>query len=366
VWSEGTRTLTSGAAPSAEDVAGAVWEADGRTLSTAPPTADAIVDAMLDEPMSEHLVSGTVGAAINASGSSGNPLEGAVPGTYAPGTLGYIVGTNLDAKVSEVGGGSGPTAEEIADAVLDEATSGHATPGSVGAALAHLDADVSSRTAGGTYAAAPSASDNAAAVWAAEERGLTEAVTLAEDAIDADAIASSAVTVLQSGLATSDSQTTINNNVIALPEAVWAEESREITGGTVTNLTNAPTNGDLTPTMKASVTTAATAATPTAAAVTGNVGGNVVGSVGSVTSKTGFALSTEGIDAILNRPLTEGYSTATGSMTLAQFAHIVSGRLVRFSITGDTVEVFALDGSTTAYTIEHNNAEAPTSAIRAT
>lgn len=49
-----------------------------------------------------------------------------------------------------------------------------------------------------------------------------------------------------------------------------------ITAGTittVTNLTNAPTAGDLTATMKASVTTAATAATPVAASVTGNVGG---------------------------------------------------------------------------------------------
>jgi hypothetical protein len=65
-----------------------------------------------------------------------------------------------------------------------------------------------------------------------------------------------------------------------------------ITAGTittVTNLTNAPTSGDLTAAMKTSVTTAATAATPTIASVSGsvgsvagNVGGNVVGSVGSV------------------------------------------------------------------------------------
>jgi len=70
-----------------------------------------------------------------------------------------------------------------------------------------------------------------------------------------------------------------------------------ITAGTittVTNLTNAPTNGDLTATMKTSVTTAATAATPTAAAVTGavgsvtgNVGGNVIGTVGSVVGAVG-------------------------------------------------------------------------------
>lgn len=54
----------------------------------------------------------------------------------------------------------------------------------------------------------------------------------------------------------------------------------------VTNLTNAPTAGDLTATMKTSVTTAATASTPTAAAVTGAVG-SVLGAVGSVTGAVG-------------------------------------------------------------------------------
>ncbi len=60
---------------------------------------------------------------------------------------------------------------------------------------------------------------------------------------------------------------------------------------TVTNLTNAPTAGDLTATMKTSVTTAATSATPTAAAVTGAVG-SVTGATGSVTNtvKTGGAI----------------------------------------------------------------------------
>jgi hypothetical protein len=51
-----------------------------------------------------------------------------------------------------------------------------------------------------------------------------------------------------------------------------------ITAGTittVTNLTNAPTSGDLTATMKTSVTTACTASTPTAAAVTANVNADV-------------------------------------------------------------------------------------------
>lgn len=51
---------------------------------------------------------------------------------------------------------------------------------------------------------------------------------------------------------------------------------------TVTNLTNAPTAGDLTPAMKTSVTTAATAATPAVASVTGNVGGSVASVVADV------------------------------------------------------------------------------------
>jgi len=80
-----------------------------------------------------------------------------------------------------------------------------------------------------------------------------------------------------------------------------------ITAGTittVTNLTNAPTAGDLTAVMKASVTTAATAATPVAASVTGNVGGNVVGSVGSVTGLTAANLDV----AVSTRLATAGYT----------------------------------------------------------
>lgn len=85
-----------------------------------------------------------------------------------------------------------------------------------------------------------------------------------------------------------------------------------ITAGTittVTNLTNAPTNGDFTATMKTSITTAATAATPSVTVsdktgfklasdglaavttwtvgITGNITGNLSGSVGSVSGAVG-------------------------------------------------------------------------------
>lgn len=91
-----------------------------------------------------------------------------------------------------------------------------------------------------------------------------------------------------------------------------------ITAGTITtatNLTNAPTSGDLTATMKTSVTTACTASTPTAAAVTGavgsvtgNVGGNVAGSVASVTA----AVSVTGdLSATMKTSVTTAATAAT-------------------------------------------------------
>ena len=70
------------------------------------------------------------------------------------------------------------------------------------------------------------------------------AAKVATDAIGAAQVAADAVTKIQTGLAT---PTNITAGTIT----------------TVTNLTNAPTAGDFTATMKSSITTAATAATPT-------------------------------------------------------------------------------------------------------
>lgn len=60
---------------------------------------------------------------------------------------------------------------------------------------------------------------------------------------------------------------------------------------TVTNLTNAPGAGDFTSTMKASLTSGINAAS-------GMVVASVAGAVGSVTSKTGFKLASDGLDAV--------------------------------------------------------------------
>lgn len=67
---------------------------------TTPPTVGAIADQVWDEVLSGHLTAGTTGAALNASGSAGDPWATALPGAYGAGTAGKIVGDNLNATVS--------------------------------------------------------------------------------------------------------------------------------------------------------------------------------------------------------------------------------------------------------------------------
>ena len=169
--------------------------------------------------------------------------------------------------------------------------------GAAGAGLTAIPTVAAVTTVGSVTGAVGSVTG---AVGSIAANGIT-ATSIAADAINAAAVKADAVTKIQNGLAT---PTNITAGTIT----------------TVTNLTNAPTNGDLTATMKTSVTTAATAATPIAASVTGAVGsvtgavgsvtgavGSVTGAVGSVTApvtagtvsdKTGYALSSAGVQAI--------------------------------------------------------------------
>lgn len=93
-----------------------------------------------------------------------------------------------------------------------------------------------------------------------------------------------------------------------------------ITAGTittVTNLTNAPTNGDFTATMKSSITTAV----PTTAQI--------------------FA-------AVLTTQLTEAYAADGTAPTLTQAIMLIQQALTEFAIVGTSLTVKKLDGSTTA------------------
>ncbi len=204
VWSESTRTLTSSLDPTASDIADAVWdeqlsghtasgsagEAAGRldvavssrttagevwsnvsrTLtSSLDPDAASIADAVLDELVADHTTAGTAGEALgrlDAAVSSRSSHAAADVWSATPRTL----TSSLD-----------PDAAAIADAVLDEALSGHTNAGSLGEAAARLDADVSTRS-----------SHSASDVWAVGTRTLTSSLDPTADQV-ADAVLSRSV-----------------------------------------------------------------------------------------------------------------------------------------------------------------------------
>lgn len=189
-------------------------------------------------------------------------------------------------------------------------------------------------------------------------------------------------------------QTASASGTITFPNATLASTAN-ITAGTittVTNLTNAPTAGDFTSTMKTSIGTAVAASavasvtgnvggnvtgsvgsvTGAVASVTGNVGGNVTGSVGSISGvsfpshfssmaiSVGGAVTLDGTSA-----LAEAYSTKNSAFTLAQCLYDMHQALFQQSISSTTITIQKRDQSTTAKTITLNSSTAPTSGSEA-
>lgn len=61
-----------------------------------------IVNGVLNEATSAHTTAGSVGKAIADGAASGDPMAITVPGAYAAGTAGYIIGNNLPAVLTKV------------------------------------------------------------------------------------------------------------------------------------------------------------------------------------------------------------------------------------------------------------------------
>jgi hypothetical protein len=58
---------------------------------TSPPTAATIADAVWDEASGDHLAAGSTGASLNAAGSAGDPWTTTLPGTYSGSQAGKIL-----------------------------------------------------------------------------------------------------------------------------------------------------------------------------------------------------------------------------------------------------------------------------------
>lgn len=66
------------------------------------PTAAENADAVWDELLAGHAGAGSTGAALSAAGAAGDPWSTALPGAYADGTAGDIIGSLADIDLSSI------------------------------------------------------------------------------------------------------------------------------------------------------------------------------------------------------------------------------------------------------------------------
>lgn len=66
----------------------------------ADPTVAEIADGVWDELLAGHTTAGSAGKALTDAGTAGDPWNTSLPGAYAAGKAGFILGTNLDVLVS--------------------------------------------------------------------------------------------------------------------------------------------------------------------------------------------------------------------------------------------------------------------------
>lgn len=217
--------------------------ADADTLETLSDQLDiislaAIADAVWDELIAGHAGVGSTGAALAAAGGSGDPWATALPGAYGAGTAGKIIGDNINAPIGTV------------DTVVD---------GLAAKIIGTLAAGTHNPQSGDAYArlGAPSGASVSADI---------AAVKLQTTAIETDTQdLQTQVGVDGAGLTSIGDARLANLDATISSRTKPADTQAAVT--TVTNLANAPSAGDFTAVMKASLN----AATPSVSVGVGGI-----------------------------------------------------------------------------------------------
>lgn len=102
VWDEPTASHTTLGSFGATigNLVSSIWSAATRTLSSLASNAADIASGVWNATASSYDTAGSTGNKLSSAASAGDPWTTAIPGSYAAGTAGYIVGTNLDDPVS--------------------------------------------------------------------------------------------------------------------------------------------------------------------------------------------------------------------------------------------------------------------------
>lgn len=217
---------------------GAVYQYTANALELAPtggsaPTVSQIADAVWDEAIAGHLTAGSTGNALNAAGSAGDPWSTPIPAAYGVGTAGNLVGNNLNATVSSrATQTSVDTIDGIVDSILDDtAQIGVAGAGLTNINLPNQTMDIIGNITGnlsgsvGSVTGLTVANLDVAVSSRASPTNITAGTittvgtvnNLATNSVNALALNADAVAEIQSGLATSASQSTLQTSVNDLP-----------------------------------------------------------------------------------------------------------------------------------------------------
>lgn len=206
-----TLTASALATNAVDKIADGVWDellsghtttgTAGKALADASTgsslTVQDIVDGVWDESMAAHLTPGSTGASLNGAGSAGDPWTTPLPGAYAPGTAGAIIGGNLDVKVST------RLAPTVAGRTIDVTTGGAA-----GIDWANIEGANSTVSLSATTLAAVTA-----VTTVTTTTNLTNLPTMPADWLTASGLSSGAVAEIQTGLATSTALTVAQNDL---------------------------------------------------------------------------------------------------------------------------------------------------------
>lgn len=299
-------SATTGLVDITQTAADKAWSTTTRILTANTnlndPTAAAIADAVWDELLSGHVISGSAGEALSAAGTAGDPWTTALPGAYGAGTAGKIIGDNIDAVLSTLA-----TSSALAAAQTDLDT----ITGTDGVTLA---------TAQANYAPATAAS-----------------VAALNDIAATDIVSNGAITTLAGAVVNVDlvDTCTTNTDMRGTDSAALASVCTE---GRLSELDAANIPADL---------------------------DNVLTDTATTIPAQITALNDISVSDILTTQMTESYAADGVAPTLAQALHLIQQSIGDFAISGTTLTVKKLDGATTAATYTLDSDTSPTSKTRA-
>jgi hypothetical protein len=331
----------------------------GKALTDAGGGASAstIADAVWDEALSGHTTAGTAGKALTDAGAGGDPWSTALPGAYGAGSAGYILGTNLNATISSVAAGVWTNGTRTLTGSVTVGTNNDKTGYSISGTKQTLDA-LNDVTAAGVWASGTRTltsfgtlvADTADAVWDEALSGHTATGTSGKALGDAGAISvpsaasvadavwdeatSGHTTVGTTGKALTDAGAAGTPPSVAdIADGVWDEA---ISGHLTAGSTGAKLNS------------AASAGDPWSTSLPGSYGAGTAGKIlGSTLAADVVAINgqaTNGYNATLKLKMLDVNNTAGDAVKLTSTddygLHVTSGT---------NIAIFA-DGTTGIYT----------------